>query len=317
MGKVKHNTTGTIQIGRGNTSNAELSRMAEDFFADLAARKAAASTIRKRRDDLRKFLLYLERVGIKRFQDVDLKLLEAYRLCLVEHKFSPNTIESDIRAVQIFFRFLEEKNILFDNPAYRLKVPKAPVILGQVLTENEIQKLLSVPDITKPRGLRDRALLEMLYSTGMRRGEAAELTIYDVDLERSTVRVKGKFSKQRILPLGKHAVKFLRLYITEARNKFLPKFKASPDQLWLNYNRASMCIQGIGQVIMKCARKAGLELGAHSLRRSCATHMLRGGAHPVVVAQMLGHCGLRSLSHYLQTNITDLMKAHEQSNPGK
>jgi integrase/recombinase XerD len=317
MSNAKTNETGAIQLGPGKTGNAELARVADDFLDDLAARKAAHGSIRKRRDSMRKFLLYLERTGTTRFQDADLKMLEAYRLCLVEHDYSPYTVESDIRAVQLFFRYLEDKNILFDNPADRLKIPKAPVILGPILSEKEIQKLLSVPDITKARGLRDRALLETLYSTGMRRGEAAALSIYDVDLDRATVRVKGKFSKQRLLPLGKHAVKFLRLYLTEARHKFLPKFMAAPDQLWLNYNRRSMSIQAIGTMIMKCARQAGLTVSTHTLRRSCATHMLRGGAHPVVVAQMLGHSGLRSLSHYLQTTITDLMKAHSQSNPGK
>jgi site-specific recombinase XerD len=317
MPKAKNNKIGKIQIGPGTTGNEKLTGITEDFLRVLSARKLAIGSIEKRRDSLRKFLLYLERIGIKRFQDVDLKVLETFRLCLIEHSYSAYTIEGDIRAVQLFFRFLSQKNILFDNPAEQMRIPKAPVVLGTVLTEKEIQELLSVPNITTARGLRDRALLETLYSTGMRRGEAAGLSICDVNLDSATVRVKGKFGKQRLLPLGKHAVKFLRLYLQDCRQKFMPKFATAPDELWLNHKRQQMSTESIGEVISKCAKRAGLVVSTHTLRRSCATHMLRGGAHPVAVAKLLGHSGLQSLVYYLQTTITDLMKAHAQTNPGK
>lgn len=313
----KSNKVGTVQLGAGATSNAELSGMAEEFFKYLESQKAAPGSMRKRRDSIRKLLLYMERTGVQRFQDVDVKYIEDYRLCLVEHEYSPNTIESDIRAVLLFFKFLEDKNIIFDNPANRIKIPKTPVVIGTVLTEEEIQKVLAVPDITKPRGLRDRAILEVLYSTGMRREEVTNLSIYDIDLERATVKVTGKFRKQRIIPLGKHAVKYLRLYLTEARPKLLPKFKPAPDNLWLTFERKRMNHVSIVTLLSKCAKRTGINVTAHALRRTCATHMLRHGAHPVVVAHMLGHAELTSLGHYLQTNVTDLMKSHAQSNPGK
>jgi len=317
-GKSRINNQGTIQLGSGDTANAALRQIVETFLATLKAKQQSPGTIMKRRDCLRKLLLFLEAKGITRFADVDGKTLETFRLCLVEHDYSPYEIEATLRSAQFLFRYLEEQNLIFQNPAERLKILKAPVTLGTVLTEREIQRLLAVPDLTKPRGLRDRALLEVLYSTGMRRGEAVGLTVYDVDLDRATVKVQGKGRKQRLIPLGKHAVKYLRLYLQEARPRLLPKFALPSDALWLDRSRKGMTHQSVCHVVNIAAQKAGIKAAdTHTLRRTCATHLLRGGAHPAMVAQILGHSGLRSLSHYLRTTITDLQKAHAQTNPGR
>jgi len=250
---------------------------------------------------------------------VDLKTLEAYRFALVEHDYSDSSIESALRAASLFFRFLEERGHLFENPARKLKIPKAPVIMGTVLTDKEVRQLLAAPDLTHRRGLRDRAILEVIYSTGMRRAEVAGLTLFDVQLDQATVKVTGKGRKQRLLPLGKHAVKYVRLYIKESRPKYLPKFSPAPDALWLDRHQQAISPQGITLLIGRHGKACGVEksIDAHTLRRTCATQMLRGGAHPVAVAQMLGHSGLRSLSHYLRTTITDLLKSHAQTNPGR
>ncbi len=309
----------TITFSRGHSTNAALTGPVDEFLADLRARKFSPQSITKRKDDLRKLLIYLEARGIGALADVDLKTLEAYRFALVDHGYGDSSIESALRAASLFFRFLEERGKLFENPAKRLKVPKAPVIMGTVLTEKEIRKLLAQPDVTRPQGLRDRAILEVLYSTGMRRGEAVALTVFDVHLDEATVKVTGKGRKQRLLPLGKHAVKYLRLYMKEARPRFCPKLCPAPDALWLDRRRQGLSTQGITHLISLYGKQAklGKSVDAHAIRRTCATLLLRGGAHPVVVAQLLGHSGLRSLSHYLRTTITDLQKAHSISNPGK
>ena len=308
-----------IPFSRGRCTAPELTGPVDEFLADLRARKLSPQTTKKRKDDLRKLLVYLDARNIESLADVDLKTLEAYRFALVDHGYGDSSIESALRAASLFFRFLEERGHLFENPARRLKVPKAPVIMGTVLIEKEIRQLLAQPDVTRPRGLRDRAILEVLYSTGMRRGEAVALTVFDVHLDEATVKVTGKGRKQRLLPLGKHAVKYLRLYMKEARPSFCPKLCPAPDALWLDRYRQGLSSQGITNVISLYGKQAklGKSVDIHTIRRTCATHMLRGGAHPVVVAQMLGHSGLRSLSHYLRTTITDLMKSHQRSNPGK
>lgn len=317
MGRTRINTQGTIQLGRGRTANAALNKLVEAFLATLRAKKHSPGTVGKRRDSLRRFLLFLEARGIERLADVDAGLIEAFRLCLIEHGYSEYEIEASLRAVQFLFRHLQERNLIFDNPTERMKIRKATLTLGRTLSEKDTLKLLAVPDLTKPRGLRDRALLEVLYSTGMRRAEAAGLSLFDVDMDRATVKVKGKGRKERLIPLGKHAVKYLRLYIQEARPRLLPKFAPPSDALWLDIRRGPMSQASICHAVGACAKAAKIAADTHTLRRTCATQLLRGGAHPVVVAQLLGHSGLASLSHYLRTTITDLQKAHAQTNPGK
>ncbi len=309
----------SIPFSRGRCTALELTGPVDAFLADLRARKLSGQTVAKRTDDLRKLLVYLDAQGIDSPADVDLKTLETYRFALVDHGYSDSSIESALRAASLFFRFLEERGHLFENPARRLKIRKAPVIMGTVLTESEIKKLLAAPDVTWPRGLRDRAILEVLYSTGLRRAEAVALTVFDVHLDEATISVTGKGRKQRLLPLGKHAVKYVRLYLQEARQSFTPRLCPAPDALWLDRYRKALSAQGVAHVIGLYGRKAKLNkpVDVHTMRRTCATHMLRGGAHPVAVAQMLGHSGLRSLSHYLRTTITDLQKAHANANPGQ
>lgn len=317
--RTRINTKGDIQLGRGHTANADLQRMADQYLSELKSRKYSAESIKKRRDDLRKFLLYLQARQINRFQDVDLRMLEQYRMCLIDHDYSESVVESGQRGVKLFFEFLEERGDIFENPTLYLRIRKAPVNLGLVLTEREVNKLLSVPDTSTPQGLRDRAILEVLYTTAMRRGECWRLSLHDVDLDRATVRVCGKRRKQRLLPLGKQSVKFLRLYIQDARPRFLPKFAPAPDALWLDRCRKRMGYQPIMNLVNRSALAAGIKkpVDTHTMRRTCATHMLRNGAHPVVVAELLGHADLTSLAHYLRTTISDLKKAHSRSKPGR
>lgn len=317
--RSRTNTKSDIQLGKGSTSNAELDRLAEQYLGELKARKYSPQSIKKRRDNLRKFLLYLEGVGIERLQDVSLQTFEAFRLCLVDHEYSGPVIESDQRAVKLFFEFLETRGDIFENPALYMKIRKAPVNLGTVMSEREVNKLLSMPDTSTPWGLRDRAILEVLYSTGIRRGECHALSLHDVDLDRATIRVQGKNRKQRLLPIGKQAVKFLRLYIRDARPRLLPKIAAAPDALWLDRCRKRMGQNPIRHMVHTMAEAAGIKktIDAHCMRRTCATHLLRNGAHPVVVAELLGHADLTSLAHYLRTTITDLKAAHGKSKPGR
>ncbi|OQW96462.1 MAG: hypothetical protein BWK77_04575 [Verrucomicrobia bacterium A1] len=319
MAFARKNSQGVIQLGAGNATNETLIQPVREYMAHIESLGHSGETVRKRWDCMRHFLLYLEAVKVERVQDVSLQLLEDYRLCLIEHGYSEATLESSMRTLKLFYRFLEDKNLVFDNPAHRLRIPKAHILFGTVLTESEVQRLLAVPDLTRPQGIRDRALLEVLYSTGIRAGETVALTVFDVDLDRATLRVKGKGRRERLVPLGRHAVKYMGIYLKEARPKLLPKFTAAPDALWLCRFRSGIGKVGIGHVISQYAKAAGIakQVNIHAFRRTCATHLLRHGAHPVVVAQLLGHAGLTSLSHYLQTTIGDLLKAHAQTNPGR
>jgi len=177
--------------------------------------------------------------------------------------------------------------------------------------------LLDEPDITNPSEIRDKTILEVLYSTGIRRAELTGMNIDDLNLLGRSVRIYGKGSKERILPLGKHAARWLEKYINGPRKLFIAEKKSKA--VWINYRGKQLSEQSVRIIVKKYIRRAGLnnKITTHTLRRTCATHMLRNGAHPSMVSMLLGHADLRTLSHYLQVTITDLMETHRQTGPGQ
>jgi integrase/recombinase XerD len=187
-----------------------------------------------------------------------------------------------------------------------------------VPTEAELARLLAQPDITQPVGIRDRALLEVAYGCGLRRGELVRLTIFDPDFQRGTLRVLGKGRKERIVPLGRQALHWLKRYLQHARPKLLGG-RLNEEALWISGKHRPLGGMGMRQQLWEYSKRAQIKtlMCLHSLRRACATHMLRHGAHPVQIQMLLGHASLKHLSQYLEVTITDLRKTHRQSKPGK
>ncbi len=297
----------------------ELTAALDAFLEQMAVSKYSPKSIHKRKGCVMRLIDFLDRHQVKRWQDVEAKVIDAYRIEILDHGYSQHTVFSFFQSLRMFFDYLEERAILFDNPIRGMTVAKPKPKLGLVLTEIEIRELLAVPDLTTPCGLRDRTIIEVLYGTGIRLGECAALTIYDVDVDNQTITVTGKRDKQRIIPTGKHAAKYLKLYLREARKRLL-RDNLPPEGLWIGKKGARpLGDTAIRVMIKRHAAVAGLpdETDTHCLRRTCATHLLRGGAHPVAVAQLLGHSELSSLAHYLKTTLTDLMKTHSNSKPGE
>ena len=264
------------------------------------------------------FLRFLAERGRERVQDITASDLEAYRLALVDRSFAPCSIEVYLRTVRQFFAWLEQTQQLFLNPAAGFLIPKPVRKLLPVPSEEEIQRLLAQPNVRTRCGLRDRALLETAYSTGARRAELCALTVGDLNLEGGLVRVLGKGSKERMLPLGKQAVHWLREYLSQARPKFL-QGQPDPRALWLNARGRPLSYFALEQVIHRQAQAANLAtpITPHSLRRACATHMLGHGAHPVQLQLLLGHATLKTLSQYLRLTISELKSTHAQTAPGR
>lgn len=250
-------------------------------------------------------------------QSVSKDHLTRFRLDLLERDYQAASIEIFLRGLKSFFRYLEEGQHLFINPAEDLVVMQAKRRLLPVPSEEDMQLLMQQPDTSTPLGLRNRAILETAYGTGARLGELTGLKVDDLNLEEQTVKLLGKGRRERVVPLGTSATRWIQRYLKEARPALLGP--EASDALWINSRRQPLGYQSAGIMIRGYGRAAGLAeiITTHSLRRACATHMLRRGADPVSIQQLLGHAGLKHLSQYLRVTITEIKAMHEDSIPGQ
>ena len=224
-----------------------------------------------------------------------------------------------LSVVRAFFRWLVKTDVLLYDPAAGLVLPKRKGILPRsVLTKKEIERLLAAPDTTMPIGLRDRAMLEVLYSTGIRNAELRALQLYDLELDRGLVRInEGKNAKDRVVPLGEVACRWLREYLDEARPKLLARNGAAEQTVFLSKNGRPLLPLGVIDRVHRLAKEAGIErpVTPHGLRHAFATHMLAGRADIRHIQAMLGHASVATTQIYTRVEITDLKAVHRRCHP--
>lgn len=304
----------------------------------LEARQSSGirpATLRLQRALLGGFLRWLFERGVRDLRHVAPEDVRAYQRHLVTYRYrrsraegapkkplSSRTRYDALAAVRRFFRWLVEVRLLLADPAAALEPGRrkrfAP---ANVLTEAEARSLLEAPDTQTPIGLRDRALLELLYSSGLRRAEAAALDLTDVDLTGGTVLVRaGKGGRSRLVPLGENAARVLGLYVEKARPELLRR--PGVAALFLCAERCGqtgnrLSVASIRARIALVAREAGIErrVTPHALRHSLATHLLRAGASLCHVQAILGHARIDTTEAYTHLDIGDLARAHARSHP--
>ncbi len=290
----------------------------EAFLENLRARDLRPATITRRREALRSFTLFLESQGLGSIHDLNMELFDMYAVTLRERGLKPASVDSDLRSVKLLYEYLTDCCIVFENPLDGIVLgrPKPPPV--QVITPAQVRQLLDAPDVSTPAGVRDRAILELFYATGMRREEMMALKLGDEDLEAETIIVGGKGDKTRVLPLGTHATAWLRVYIEEARSSLLSGALTACNALWISRFHQAFRTRSIGDMIHQHRKRIGLRVKVtpHTLRRSCATHLLNNGASPFIVANLLGHADLKSLSHYLRIPTFELRNMHRKTPPG-
>jgi integrase/recombinase XerD len=284
---------------------------------------------------------YLERLRIKRYSERSLMIygkaiedmrvhiakpdvriithqdLEGYRAGLLERGFKVSSVVVYFQAIKLFFRYLEEQQLIFENPAIGFPSIRVPDLLQPVPTEEEMRIYLDRPNTTTLAGIRDRAILETMYSTGSRRQETVDMKVGGLNLDEATIRIMGKGSRERMVPLGPVAVEWVRRYLAEVRPVLAGG--ESGVALWLTMGGKPLNSAAL-QVTMWRYRKApGITtpIGLHTIRRACATHMLRRGASPMTIQILLGHATMAHLGQYLRLSITDIKQAHEVSRVGQ
>ena len=293
----------------------------ETYLKALKRRRYSPKTIATYRYPLNLFASFLAARAVARFQDCARDDLAAWRLDLVESDLADATVEVFLRAVRNLFNWMEAEGMLFDNPAAALKTPKHERKLLPVPDETELRRLLAQPSVATPVGIRDRAIMEVGYCCALRREELARLTLRDPDFLQRSLRVLGKGSRERMLPLGEEACAWLRRYVDDARPALLKRDPdaAALDTLWIGVRGRPFGGQSISKMLSEHGRRAELSVAItpHSLRRACATHMLRNGAHPVQIQMLLGHATMRHLAQYLRLTMNDIRAMHAESRPGQ
>ena len=274
--------------------------------------------------NLAHFCLWAADRGLKRPGEITKPILERYQRCLFQHRKSnglPLSFRSQgtrLAAVRSYFRWLARNNYILSNPAADLELPKAEKRLPRtVLTAREAEIVLALPNTKTLAGARDRAMLETLYSTGMRRTELLNLKIFDIDMERGILLIRqGKGMKDRLIPIGDRALAWANKYIREVR----PKLAMSPDDgtLFLTKEGKPFARGGLTNLIRLYLDKAGLgKTGScHVFRHTMATLMLEGGADIRYIQQMLGHANISTTEVYTRVSIRKLKEIYMATHPG-
>jgi integrase/recombinase XerC len=292
----------------------------EAFVAHLRdERGLSAHTVAAYRRDMTQFLQFAGRAGVTDPARVEPLLLRRFLALQRTRGLAAASIARKAAALRTGFRFLARRGLVADDPAAGLGVPRGPKRLPVVLKPRQVDRLLAGPDPVDPIGLRDRAILELLYATGIRVGELCGLRLGDVDLAADTVLVLGKGAKQRVVPFGEPARVALLDYLVKGRAAMLPGPDRGSDREALFFNRRGrpMTQRDVRGMLERYRVAAGAPAGTspHTLRHSYATHLLEGGADLRAVQELLGHAALTTTQTYTHVSNERLRRVYEQAHP--
>ncbi len=288
----------------------------DQFLHYLVVEKGLSrNTIEAYGHGLTRFFDHLRGKKIQDIREVGKFDVQSYLQALKKMNLNTKSIVRNLAAIRSFFRFLIQEGILEANPLENLESPKVARTLPEILSLKEIEQILEQPNVQTPLGVRDRAMLEMLYATGMRVSELTQLPTHQVSLEGGYVLLYGKGSKERVVPLGSEALKWVALYLKTTRG-ILSKGKDSPS-LFINRSGKGMSRQRFWRNLKDYAQRAGLHkrITPHLLRHSFASHLLERGADLRSVQMMLGHADISTTQIYTHVTGERLKKVHKRYHP--
>ena len=293
------------------------------YLEALRVKNYSGRTVENREVYVGFFIQWCEARSITRPQEVTKPIIDRYQRHLF-HLRKPNgkplSFSSQIARlvpVRAFFKWLTRQNVLLWNPASEIELPRQEKRLPKhVLTADEAEAVMLVPDVADPIGLRDRAILETLYSTGIRRMEVINLSVFDLDQERGTLMVRqGKGKKDRMVPIGERAIAWIARYLNEARSQLV--LPPDPGTLFLTQEGDEISTNRLTQLVREyvIAADMGKTGACHLFRHTCATLMLEGGADIRYIQEMLGHVELSTTQIYTQVSIRKLKAVHTLTHP--
>ncbi|GMR21904.1 MAG: tyrosine recombinase XerC [Acidobacteriota bacterium] len=287
------------------------------FLEDLRHRRGlSAHTIKNYRSDLLQFGAFLEgSLGITRFEKVDVLAIRAFLAELHQNGIARSSIARKLASIRTFFRYLTREGKLGKNTARLVSTPRLDKKIPPRLEQSEIARLLECPDPTTELGRRDRAMLELLYATGVRVGELVALDLARVDLDNMLVRVLGKGGKERIVPYGEVASEAMDLYLNDRRE--LVRRGRGTDAVFLNARGGRLTARSVRRLLDRYLRDAALtsSLSPHSLRHAFATHLLERGCDLRSIQELLGHQSLSTTQKYTNLSTQRLLDVYEKTHP--
>ncbi|MBI4685115.1 MAG: tyrosine recombinase XerC [Nitrospirae bacterium] len=282
----------------------------DNFLRYLEIEKGASPhTLRAYKEDLGIFSKYMDKSEVRAIGFNDIRGFVAGQ---INNRLQKTTVSRRLATVRSFLRFLYREGHIKANPAKLVPTPKLPKKLPRFLSVDDVFAL-----VEKPQGIgffpaRDKAMLELLYSSGLRVSEVSGLNVEDINIKEGLVKVRGKGKKERIVPVGRKAIDALKTYIVE---RVLLKKKG--DALFLNKNGTRLTDRSIRRIVIKYARAIGVEgrIGPHTLRHTFASHLLQDGADLRVIQELLGHSSLSTTQKYTHLDITHLMDTYDKAHP--
>jgi len=284
----------------------------------LTTLKRDKSTIKGYATNLNRFFAFLKQKGITDLRAVTRENIRDYQAELSTATWTVHTTHAHLRAVRRLYEFLDDQGKILMNPTVGIQMPKLERSLPRnVLTRAEMRKLLDAPDTSLPAGIRDRTIMEVFYSTGIRLAELCHLTVHDVDLLNGYLRINsGKGCKDRVVPLGKKARKSLNEYMRHVRG-FFTRTNRDERALFVSERQRGFSTTRVNQIVRHYARLARIrkQVSPHVFRHTCATHMLEGGADISMVQRLLGHVLLNTTQVYTRVAQPDVKKTHHKTHP--
>ncbi len=288
----------------------------ESFLDYISLERGLSINTRKAyADDLSQFLGFLDRKGVTSLNQVSRKQILDHLMAMKAKGMSTNSISRHLVSIKVFFRYLQQEGLLDKNVTDTMDSPKLWKILPDTLSEKEVDLLLRAPDMRKPLGVRDRAILEMFYASGMRVSELANLRISDLHIDEGYIRVIGKGKKERVIPVAQDSSNILECYLEEVRPMLCENQRV--QNVFVTKRETGLCRQRLWQIIKKYTKAAGImkNVTPHTLRHSFASHLLQNGAPLRVIQEMLGHADIATTQIYTHVDPNRLKSVHQQFHP--
>ncbi len=294
-----------------------VNKLIKEFIHYLdVERGLATNTLESYGRDLYQYWKYLQSgEDSVSFDSASRKTITSYLLHLQKQGKATATIARRLAALKAFYQFLVRENYVSKDPTADLESPKLEKRLPKVLSVQEVEILLRQPDTSTPVGLRDRSMLELLYATGIRVSELVALDLTNINLEMGYIKCRGKGSRERIVPVGSVAIKFLREFLDKGRPRLLRDEKE--QALFINHHGNRLTRQGFWKIVKKYAKNAGIDrdITPHTLRHSFATHLLDNGADLRSVQEMLGHADISTTQIYTHVSQGRLKEVYARAHP--